>query len=150
MKRISKLRAFMLLPLLLATVAIVGSGCVVIPQLAFHNNTSRAVTVCNLGLAKDGCVTVKANRAVRMSLSTDGTVAGASLFSVSNDGSSKQYNFAGRHLSQLHSGYCGSPLSRGCDIAVRLDSDDLIYWVNPSGTSVSQPDGFPIAPNSQL
>ena len=102
-------------------------------EWTFHNNTSPAFTVSNLSLAKDGCVSVKANCAARMSLSTDDSMGGASLFSVSGEDSSKQSNFAGRYLSQLHSGSRGSPLSRGCDIAVRLDSDDLICWVNSSG-----------------
>jgi hypothetical protein len=121
---------------------IINSGCILIPVLEFHNNTSSSVTVCNPGLAKDGCVTTKAYRAARLSLRTDHTV-GASLFNISREGITSEYNFGSSHLWTL----CRDPGSLFCAVVVRLDSNGLVYWVNAVDSSVYQPAGFPVSPS---
>ncbi len=128
-------------------------GCSFLVELAFFNNSGRAVEVCNLNLDTPSCQTITANRLEKVLLVSD-RAAELWRYEIKTGDNSDIYEFKfGTYPEHASEVYCRSFIQKRCDIPVQLERNGLLYWGGKSNELPvkeypSQPKGFPVAPST--
>jgi hypothetical protein len=124
------------------------AGCSQLLHLAVRNNTRDEVQICNLQRHDNACVSAKSHDQARVLLVADHP-ASSWVLRISTAAASKTYNFGHIDLWKLRS---LPTCEHDCDVAVQLEPDGLIYWIdasrNASVLAPVQPDGFPVRPGA--
>jgi len=109
-------------------------GCSQLLTLDVYNNTSTRVEVCNPLRHKDPCVVIGPRAAAPMLLTADDSTS-SWQFRIKSDDGTHLYSFgADGSLRPLRSKRC--MLHKPC-LAVRIESDGLLYWADSSGSAQS-------------
>jgi hypothetical protein len=136
----------------LALLALGVAGCSQLGYLVVHNNSAVEVEICNLHRHDNACVSAAPHGYARVLLVAD-YAASSWVFRVSTSAGSNTYDFGRVELWKLRSvDTCSMFKKHSCEIAVQLEPDGLLYWVdasrNTAGPALVQPDGFPIRPGA--
>src|SRR5258708_38834546 len=107
------------------------AGCSQLLHLVVRNNTSDEVEICNLQRHDNACVSAKSHDQARMLLVADHP-ASSWVLRISTSAASKTYNFGQVDLWKLRSSHT---CEHNCDVAVQLEPDGLIYWIDASGNA---------------
>ena len=124
-------------------------GCSFVVDLAFFNNTSEKVEVCNINKSRPNCFKVNAQSLVKIPLIAN-TPSDKWQYSINH----KKYSFKfGQYPEHASNVYCSGFIQKQCDVAVQYQSNELLYWAGKSSelpvkSFGFQPEGFPVKPNT--
>jgi len=139
--------------LLIVLAALSLQGCSFLVDLAFFNNSSEKIEICNLNLEESTCQSIEPKTLAKVLLVGD-QPAESWRFSIARRGEIEIYEFKFRpypeHASDV---YCKGIFQKRCDIPVQYESNGFLYWGGkstklPVSEFPAQPQGFPVEPSA--
>ena len=128
-------------------------GCSFLVDLAFFNNSSEKIEICNLNLNEVSCLNVEPKTLTKVLLVGDKPAA-SWRFSITKGGERKVYEFKfGPYPEHASDVYCEGTFQKRCDIPVQYESNGFLYWGGksaklPVSEFPDQPQGFPVEPSA--
>lgn len=138
--------------ILLFFVALSLQGCSFLVDLAFFNNSSEEIEICNLNQRLPACQSIEPKTLLKVPLVGD-LPAETWRFSIYRKGKEAVYEFKfGPYPVHASNVYCVGIFQKRCDIPVQYESSGLLYWGGkstklPVSEFPNQPQGFPVEPS---
>jgi hypothetical protein len=139
--------------ILLFFVALSLQGCSLLVDLAFFNNSSEKIEICNLNQREPSCQSIEAKTMSKVLLVGD-RPAEAWRFSIDRRGEKAIYEFKfGPYPEHASEVYCEGVFQKRCEIPVQYESNGFLYWSGkstklPVSEFPNQPQGLPVEPSA--